>query len=102
MKRIATAAITLSALMLFSGGALAAHHEEGEMANEHGVDSANEVEQDTMDGHKDAMSDEAIVEEGGTDSANDPSKETDTHSEHDVADDMNDADGVDSANDPED
>ncbi|QFT83945.1 hypothetical protein FIU88_03050 [Halomonas sp. THAF12] len=102
MKRNATAAITLSALMMLSGSALAAHHEEHEMAPDNGVDSANDVEQGTMEGHNGAMSDEAIVEEGGTDSANDPSQEADTHTEGSIDDDMTTESSVDSANAPED
>ncbi|KGE78799.1 hypothetical protein [Halomonas salina] len=102
MKRIATAAVTLSALMMLSGAALASHHEEDELAPNQGVDSANEVEQGTMESHDGAMGDDPIVEEGGTDSANDPAEDAATHAEGSVDDEVAPASGVDSANDPED
>ncbi|MBB3139194.1 hypothetical protein [Halomonas organivorans] len=102
MKRIATAAITLSALMMLTGTALADHHEGEEMAPNSGADSANMVEESTVKHDEGAMSDEPIVEEGGTDTANAPSDADASHAEGSLDDDMAPKEGVDSANDPED
>lgn len=70
MKRIVKTAATLSTLMLLSGMAYA--EQEAEVAPDHGVDSANQVEDSAnQDQGTDAMlNDESIVEDGGVDSAN--------------------------------
>ncbi|MFG6177627.1 hypothetical protein ACGTN6_10315 [Halomonas sp. THAF12] len=101
MKRIATAAITLSALMMLGGTALADHHEGDEMAPNSGADSANTVEESSMNHDEAAMGDEPIVEEGGTDTANAPSDADTSHAEGSLDEDMAPKGGVDSANDPE-
>ncbi|RTR07010.1 hypothetical protein [Halomonas nitroreducens] len=99
MKPIATAAVTLTTLLLLSGTALAADHED-EMAPESGVDTANETSESMMSSDEAAMGEKPLVEEGGTDSANDLEEEDQmsTVEGGEVAPES----GVDSANDADD
>ncbi len=102
MKRNATAAITLSGLMMLSGAALADHHAEDELAPQSGTGSANEVEDGTMDGQEGMVEGGAIVEEGGTDSANDPEADAAMSDGEVGGGEVSPDSGLDSANDPED
>lgn len=94
MKRIAFTASALTLAMMMSGAALAEHHEET-MAEPTGVDSANQVTDGTA--QQDGMLvDDAVVEDGGVDSANETDAETPDDAELDDGEVAPDS-GVDSA-----